>query len=72
MDKQKRNLLSHVPTETEFEKRVKLSLCLTKHYVMKVYGGSGCIGPYFLDLGTGERSVGSEGEKLISIKSTAM
>jgi hypothetical protein len=32
-------------------KKVKLSLCLIKHYAMKAYGGSRCIHPYFLDLG---------------------
>jgi hypothetical protein len=31
-----------------FKVIVKLSLCLTKHYAMKTYGGSGCIGPRFL------------------------
>jgi hypothetical protein len=31
--------------------KVKLSLCLIKHYAMKAHG-SGCIDPHFLDLGT--------------------
>jgi hypothetical protein len=35
--------------------KVKLSLCLTKCYVMKTYRGSGCIDPCFLDLGTSWR-----------------
>jgi hypothetical protein len=37
--------------------QIKLSLCLIKHYAMKMYGGSGCIGPRFLDLGTSLRRV---------------
>jgi hypothetical protein len=32
-------------------------LCLTKHYTMKTYGGSGCIDPRFLDLSTSWRRV---------------
>jgi hypothetical protein len=36
---------------------VKLSLCLTKHYSMKTYWGSGGIVPYILDLGTRRRWV---------------
>jgi hypothetical protein len=33
--------------------KAKLSLCLTiKHYAMKTFGGSWCIEPRFLDLGT--------------------
>jgi hypothetical protein len=32
--------------------KVKLSLCLTKHYAMKTYWGSGGIAPRILDLGT--------------------
>jgi hypothetical protein len=35
-----------------YEVKVKLSLCLTKHYATKAYGGSGCIDSRFLDLGT--------------------
>jgi hypothetical protein len=35
-----------LPKGWEREK-VKLSLCLPKHYVMKAYGGSGCIDPLF-------------------------
>jgi hypothetical protein len=32
---------------------VQLSLCLIiKHHAMKAYGGSGCIDPSILDLGT--------------------
>jgi hypothetical protein len=31
------------------------SLCLTKHYAMKAYWGSGCIAPRILDLGSGWR-----------------
>jgi hypothetical protein len=34
------------------KKKVKLSLCLTKHYAMKTYWGSGGIAPLILDLGT--------------------
>jgi hypothetical protein len=37
--------------------KLKLSLCLTKHYTFKTYGGSGCIDPRFLDLGTSWRWV---------------
>jgi hypothetical protein len=33
-------------------KKVKLSLCLTKHRAMKTYWGSGGIAPRILDLGT--------------------
>jgi hypothetical protein len=33
-------------------KKVKLSLCLTMHYVMKTCGGSGRVAPRFLDLST--------------------
>jgi hypothetical protein len=33
-------------------KRVKLSLCLTKHHAMKTYWGSGGIAPHILDLDT--------------------
>jgi hypothetical protein len=36
---------------------INLSLCLTKHYAMKTYGGSGYIEPRFLDLGTTSRWV---------------
>jgi hypothetical protein len=32
-----------------------LSLCLTKHYAMNAYGGSGCIDPRFYDLGNSAR-----------------
>jgi hypothetical protein len=32
--------------------KVKLSLCLTKHHVMKAYWGSGGIAPSILDFGT--------------------
>jgi hypothetical protein len=32
--------------------KVKMSVCLIEHYAMKAYGGSGCIDPRFLDLGT--------------------
>jgi hypothetical protein len=32
--------------------KIKLSLCLTKHFTMKTYGWSGCIDPRILDLGT--------------------
>jgi hypothetical protein len=32
-------------------KKVKLSLCLTKHYAMKTYWGSGSIAPHILNLG---------------------
>jgi hypothetical protein len=37
------------------QSKVKLSLCLIKHYVMK--WGSGCIDPRILDLGTSWRLV---------------
>jgi hypothetical protein len=33
-------------------KKVKLSLCLTKHHAMKTYWGSGGIASCILDLGT--------------------
>jgi hypothetical protein len=33
-------------------KKVKMSLCLTKHEAMKTYCGSGGIAPRILDLGT--------------------
>jgi hypothetical protein len=33
-------------------KKVKLSLCLTKQHAMKTYWGSGSIAPRILDLGT--------------------
>jgi hypothetical protein len=33
-------------------KKVKLTLCLTKHQAMKAYWGSAGIAPRFLDLGT--------------------
>jgi hypothetical protein len=33
-------------------KKVKLSLCLTKHHAMKTYWGSGGIAPRITDLGT--------------------
>jgi hypothetical protein len=33
-------------------KKVKLTLCLTKHHAMKTYWGSGGIAPRILDLGT--------------------
>jgi hypothetical protein len=33
-------------------KKVKFSLCLTKHHAMKAYCGSGGIAPRILDLGT--------------------
>jgi hypothetical protein len=39
-----------VPTITG--KKVRLSLCLTKHHVMKTYWGNGGIAPRILDLGT--------------------
>jgi hypothetical protein len=32
--------------------KVKFSLCLTKHYDMRAYWGSGGIAPRILDLGT--------------------
>jgi hypothetical protein len=32
--------------------KIKLSLCLTKHYAVKAYWGSGGIAPHILDLGT--------------------
>jgi hypothetical protein len=32
--------------------KVKLSLCLTKHHVMKMYWVSGSIAPRILDFGT--------------------
>jgi hypothetical protein len=38
-------------------KKVKLSLCLTKHYTKKAYGGCGCIDPRFIDYGTSRRRV---------------
>jgi hypothetical protein len=38
-------------------KKVKLSLCLTKHHAMKTNWGSGGIAPRILDLGTGWRWV---------------
>jgi hypothetical protein len=38
-------------------KKVKLSLCLTKHHAMKTYRGSGCTSPCILDLGTSWRRV---------------
>jgi hypothetical protein len=50
-------------TETDFiyrskskerSKKVKLSLCLTKHHAMKAYWRSGGIAPRILDLGEGE------------------
>jgi hypothetical protein len=34
-----------------FQKKVKLSLCLIKHYAMKTYKGTGCIDQRFLGLG---------------------
>jgi hypothetical protein len=33
-------------------KKVKLSMCLTKHHAMKAYRGSGGTNPYILDFGT--------------------
>jgi hypothetical protein len=36
---------------------VKLSLCLIKHYAIKLYGGSGSLAPLFLALGGGEWSI---------------
>jgi hypothetical protein len=38
--------------EKDVKVKVKLSLCLTKHHVMKAYWGSGGIAPRILDLGT--------------------
>jgi hypothetical protein len=38
-------------------KKIKLSLCLTKHHAMKAYWGSGSIAPHILDLGTSRRRV---------------
>jgi hypothetical protein len=37
--------------------KVKVVPCaeLIKHYAMKAYGGSGCIDPHFLDIGTSKR-----------------
>jgi hypothetical protein len=34
------------------DKGIKLSLCLSKHYAMKIYRESGGIAPRILDLGT--------------------
>jgi hypothetical protein len=36
-------------------KKIKLFLCLTKRYIMKTYGGSGCIDPRMLDVSTSWR-----------------
>jgi hypothetical protein len=33
------------------DKKIQLSLYLTKHYAMKTYGGNGCTGLRFLDFG---------------------
>jgi len=38
--------------------KVKLSLCLTKHHIMKAYWGSGGIAPHILDLSTRWREEG--------------
>jgi hypothetical protein len=34
------------------KKKVKLSLCLTKHHAIKAYWGTGVIAPRILNLGT--------------------
>jgi hypothetical protein len=48
-------LLSNL--EGKGKKKVKLSLCLTKHHAMKTYWGSGSIAPCIPDLGTKWRGV---------------
>jgi len=37
--KQKHNLKTYIPSIVTCKVKVKLSLCLTKHYAMKTYGG---------------------------------
>jgi hypothetical protein len=46
-----------ITTRSITKVKVTSSLCLTKHYAIKTYGGSGCIDPRFLDLGTSWRWV---------------
>jgi hypothetical protein len=47
-NKTKKNILQHISL---VKKKVKLSLCLTKHHAMKTYWGSGGTAPLILDLG---------------------
>jgi hypothetical protein len=43
-----------IPSRKKKDKAVPV-LNLIKHYAMKAHGGSGCIDPHFLDLGTSWR-----------------
>jgi hypothetical protein len=47
-----RKLQVKVNLYLNIKEKVKFSLCLTKHHVMKTYRGSGGIAPSILDLGT--------------------